>query len=208
MRVNIGWRVTLVVDAVGCRSMAADWTDLELEYSAGGEPIVRGRLPGHPEWKVTATFAHQGDQLVVASCSIAPAGDLPLGGLTARQVRRATLGDLTRRVSVGLVGRILGALAPDATRPPDDDQTQPRPGRAGRDDHFYAVWAARYTERAAYTNRPIAELAEAHDRPPTRIREYIAEARRRGLLTATRPGRSGGQLTDKARALLEHPADE
>ena len=188
--------------------MTTDWTDLELEYSAGGEPTVHGRLPGHPEWKITATFAHQNGQLVVSSCTIAPAGDLPLGGLTARQLRRATLGDLTRRVSVGFVGRILGALAPEITRTLDDDHTHPRPGRAGRDDHFYAVWAARYAERAAYTPRPIAELADEHDRPPTRLREYIAEARRRGLLTATRPGRSGGQLTDKARALLEDSAGE
>jgi hypothetical protein len=189
--------------------MDTAWTDVELEYSAGGEPMVHGRLPGHPEWKITATYVRQGDQLVVSSCTIAAVGEVPAGGLTARQLRRATLGYPTRLASSdGLVGRIISAVAPEAALTADDDQAHPRPGRAGRDDHFYAVWAARYSERAAYTPRPIAELAEAHDRPPTRIREYIAEARRRGLLTATRPGRSGGQLTDKARALLEQPASE
>jgi hypothetical protein len=183
--------------------MATDWTDLELEYSAGEEPVVHGRLPGHPEWRITATFVRQGNQLVVSSCAIAPVGEVPAGGLTARQLRRATLGDLTRLAGRGVIGRIISAVAPEAALTADDDQAHPRPGRAGRDDHFYAVWAARYAEQAAYTARPIAELADAHDRPPTRLREYIAEARRRGLLTATRPGRSGGQLTDKARALLE-----
>jgi hypothetical protein len=188
--------------------MPSDWQDLELEFYAGREPQVSGPLPGHPEWRITATFVQQGDQLVVSSCTIAPADGVPAGGLTARQLRRATLGDLTRGVSAGLVGRVMTAMAPEVTSTADDDEAHPRPGRAGRDDHFYAIWAARYAERAAYTPRPIADLAQEHDRPPARLREYIAEARRRGLLTATTPGRSGGQLTDKARALLEQPADE
>jgi hypothetical protein len=189
--------------------MATDWTDLDLEVYGGQEPRVTSRLPGHPEWKITATFVRQGDQLVVSSCTITPAGDgVPAGGLTARQLRRATLGELTRRVGLGLIGSIMTTMAPEATRTADDDQAHPRPGRAGRDDHFYAVWAARYAERAAYTARPIADLAQQHDRPPARLREYIAEARRRQLLTGTTPGRSGGQLTDKARALLEQAADQ
>jgi hypothetical protein len=188
--------------------MTTDRTNPELAYSAGEEPRFSVALPGHPEWTITATFVRQGDEVVVSSCTIAPVGEVPAGGLTARQLRRATLGDLTRDASVGLIGRIISAVAPEATPTADDDQAHPRPGRAGRDDHFYAVWAARYAERVAYTARPIAELADEHGRPPARLREYIAEARRRGLLTATRRGRSGGQLTDKARALLEHSADE
>jgi len=188
--------------------MATDWHNLKLEVYAGKEPQVSGPLPGHPDWKITATFVHQGDQLVVSSCTITPAGEVPPGGLSARQLRRATLGDLTRRVSAGLIGQVMTAMAPQVTRTTDDDEAHPRPGRAGRDDHFYAIWAARYTAKAAYTPRPIADLAHEHDRPPARLREYIAEARRRGLLTATTPGRSGGQLTDKARALLEQPAAE
>jgi hypothetical protein len=188
--------------------MGSDWTDLDLEIYDDREPQVSGPLPGNPEWRITATFARQGDQLVVSSCTITPAGDVPAGGLTARQLRRATLGDLTRRVSMGLMGNLLAAMAPDTTLPADDDQAHPRPGRAGRDDHFYAVWAARYAERAAYTPRPVADLAEQHDRPAARVREYIAEARRRGLLTGTTPGRSGGQLTDIGRALLAESEDE
>jgi hypothetical protein len=164
-------------------------------------------MPGLPEWKITATFVQQGDQLVVSSCSIAPSGDVPLGGLTARQLRRATLGDLTRRVSAGFVGHVMTAIAPEVSTSADDDEAHPRPGRAGRDDHFYAVWAARYVERAAYSPRPIADLAQEHDRPPARVREYIAQARRRRLLTPTTPGRSGGQLTTKALAVLEQPGE-
>jgi hypothetical protein len=178
-------------------------------YGDGRPPELQVPLPGHPEWKITATFVRQGNQLVVSSCTISPAGDeVPAGGLTARQLRRATLGDLTRLASQGLVAKLMTALAPDTTTPADDDQVHPHPGRAGRDDHFYALWAARYVEQAAYTPHPIAELAELHDRPSARLREYIAEARRRGLLTATTRGRSGGQLTDKANALLGLPADE
>jgi hypothetical protein len=178
-------------------------------YGDGRPPEVSVPLPGHPEWKITATFVRQDDQVVVESCAISPAGDkVPAGGLTARQLRRATLGDLTREAARGLVGELMSAIAPDTTQTRVDDHVALHPGRAGRDDHFYAVWAARYVERAAYTPRPIAELAELHDRPPARMREYIAQARRRGLLTETTRGRSGGELTDKAITLLALPADE
>jgi hypothetical protein len=177
-------------------------------FGDGRPPELEAPLPGHPEWKITANFVRQGDQLVVSSCTISPAGDeIPQGGLTARQLRRATLGDLTRLASQGLVAKLMIAMAPDASGAGDDHMPR-HPGRAGRDDHFYAVWAARYAERAAYTPRPIAELAEQHDQPPARLREYIAEARRRGLLTETTPGRSGGQITEKTRALLAESADE
>jgi hypothetical protein len=177
-------------------------------YGDGRPPEFSARLPGHPEWKITATFVRQGDQLVVSSCTISPVGDgVPDGGLTARQLRRVTLGDLTRNASrAGLIGKLMGAMTPDVTSAVDEERTHP--GRAGRDDHFYAVWAARYAERAAYTPRPIVELAELHDQPPARLREYIAEARRRGLLTETTRGRSGGQLTDRAHVLLAEPPNE
>jgi hypothetical protein len=178
-------------------------------YGDGRPPELSVPLAGHPEWKITATFVRQDDQLVVSSCTISAADDrVPAGGLTARQLRRATLGDLTRKATRGLVGELMSAIAPDSTQTADDDHVPLHPGRAGRDDHFYAVWAARYVERAAYTPRPIVELAELHDRPSARVREYIAQARRRGLLTETTRGRSGGELTDKAITLLGLPADE
>jgi hypothetical protein len=191
--------------------MTTEGTEFEAAiYGDGRSPESAIALPGYPEWKITATFVRQGDQLVVSSCTISPAGDeVPVGGLTARQLRRATLGDLTRLASQSLVAKLMTAIAPDTTaNPAEDDQVHPHPGRAGRDDHFYAVWAARYAEQAAYTASPIAELAELHDRPPARLRDYIAQARRRGLLTETTPGRSGGQLTDKAIALLGLPEDD
>jgi hypothetical protein len=191
-------------------AVTSDWTDLDIQILSGGRPLpVAGPLPGHPEWKITATFVRQGDQLVVSSCTIAPAAEgVPAGGLTARQLRRVTLGGLTRLVRRGAVGRIMMGMAPEAIAwTVDDDQANPRPGRAGRDDHFYAVWAARYAEQVAYSARPIADLAAAHGRPPARLRQYIAEARRRGLLSPTTPGRSGGQLTDKAQALLQSSQD-
>jgi hypothetical protein len=157
---------------------------------------------------VTSHCAYPRGSLVVSSCTISPAGDMvPDGGLTARQLRRATLGELTRAASrPGLIGKLMNAMAPEVASAIDDERTHP--GRAGRDDHFYAVWAARYAERAAYTPRPIAELAELHQQPPARLREYIAAARRRGLLTETTKGRSGGQLTARAHALLAEAADE
>jgi hypothetical protein len=86
-----------------------------------------------------------------------------------------------------------------------------RPGRAGRHDSFYLAWAEAYVERlAAGSRRPIKDLAE---RPPRTIRGYVSdgdrvseatvrdfihEARERGLLTRSPKGRPGGELTSKA----------
>ena len=36
----------------------------------------------------------------------------------------------------GFIGRLMSAMTPDATTSADDDDAHPRPGRAGRDDHF------------------------------------------------------------------------
>ena len=180
--------------------MTTDWTDLELEYSAGGEPTVHGRLPGHPEWKITATFAHQNGQLVVSSCSIAPAGDLPLGGLTARQLRRATLGDLTRRVSVGFVGRILGALAPEISRTLDDDHAHPRPGAPDATTTSMqsgppATRNGLPTHRAPSPNSPTNTTAPRHASASTSQRHAVEDSSLRPARTKRWPAHRQGPRT-------------
>lgn len=47
------------------------------------------------------------------------------------------------------------------------------------------------------------ELAEIADRAPSTIKAQLGEARRQGLLTPAVPHRPGGELTEKARALLD-----
>jgi hypothetical protein len=82
----------------------------------------------------------------------------------------------------------------------------PIPGRPGRDDLFYAQWARRYVKALEAAPRsPIAHLVATSDNPGTtgdEIRARIRRARERELLTSTPKGRPGGELTDKAKALL------
>jgi len=90
-----------------------------------------------------------------------------------------------------------------------------RPGRRGRGDLHYATWAAAYVARLEAGSRtPIKDLSHV---PPITIEGYVSkaryvspetvgdiigEARHRGLLTSSPPGRPGGELTSKARRLL------
>lgn len=92
-----------------------------------------------------------------------------------------------------------------------------RPGRRGRTDSYYLVWAVAYVERlAAGSRRPVKDLTE---RPPKVIRGYVSDgeatseatvrdiihqARVRGLLTGSPAGRPGGELTPKATQMLKH----
>jgi hypothetical protein len=90
-----------------------------------------------------------------------------------------------------------------------------RPGRGGRPNAYYALWAEAYVRLvAAGSRRPIVELAadpvvplegrlsSADDASVASVRDIIATARDRGLLTDAPPGRPGGSLTPKARRLL------
>ena len=79
-----------------------------------------------------------------------------------------------------------------------------RPGRAGRPDWPYALWAARYVEAVSENPlRPVARLTtQFPDHSAGCIRAILSNARRRGLLTAARQGLAGGDLTDKAKQVL------
>jgi len=82
-----------------------------------------------------------------------------------------------------------------------------RPGRRGRNDAPYASLAAEYVKRLASTTTPVKDLALEMHFSDHRIRNMLAEARRRGLLTRPPSGKSGGQLTEKAVALLAQKED-
>jgi len=115
------------------------------------------------------------------------------------------------RAAAGYVtGQMLPAFGMD-----DPTLAMRRPGRRGRPDLHYALWAKAYVDRLREGSfRPIADLSE--DPPsavtgyvsdssfvsPGTIRAILAEARRRGLLGPAGDGRPGGSLTRKAVALL------
>jgi hypothetical protein len=80
-----------------------------------------------------------------------------------------------------------------------------RPGRAGRGDHFYAVWARRYVEQVSKSKSPTRDLAEHHGEQYGAVAQWIHEARNRGLLSraeGAQQGKRGGTLTPKALKLI------
>ena len=80
-----------------------------------------------------------------------------------------------------------------------------RPGRKGRPDWEYAMWAARYVSACRQdARRPIARLTKRHaDHSESKLRAILNKARNRGLLTATpQKGVAGGRLTKRALQLL------
>jgi hypothetical protein len=81
-----------------------------------------------------------------------------------------------------------------------------RPGRAGRDDRVYASLAAEYVKRLG-SGKEVKELAADLGEGVQKIRNMLNEARRRKLLTRPAAGKSGGQLTEKAIALLKENDD-
>ena len=60
-----------------------------------------------------------------------------------------------------------------------------------RGDEFYETVAKTYRHLSAVTKRPVAELAEANEVPPTTAHRWVKEARRRGMLPPGRPGKAG-----------------
>ena len=113
--------------------------------------------------------------------------------------------ELTTKVLRGLPMRVLRTIAIECVEkygfgPLSDAERQAvehRPGRTGKGDGFYAMWAARYVAKAG-SRAPIAELAREHGLRREQVRDVIQQARERELLTAGRHG----LLTAKAEIIL------
>jgi hypothetical protein len=80
-----------------------------------------------------------------------------------------------------------------------------RARRERRDDAYYARIASLYVDEVAKGNsRPASTLASLLGKSSTSVRDLLNDARQRGLLTVPPPGRrSGGELTRRAKALLQ-----
>lgn len=131
-------------------------------------------------------------------------GTAPAGGVTARMLRRVPLGAISeglRKDVVGRVAQVKSDRVAQAEWVSDFDENR-RPGRRGRSDRFYAELALAYVALLP-SAAPVAELAAARHLSTSQMRGLLHEARTRKLLTTPPQGRSGGQLTPKARELLE-----
>src|SRR5207249_2900254 len=126
-----------------------------------------------------------------------PDGDeLPNGGITTRLLRDLRPGDLlaAHRTATRHAQSFFGIV-------PQGDVGR-RVGRRGREDSYYAEWAAAYVEALTRTKHPVPELERVRHVSASQIRNVLNEARRRELLTAAPSGRTGGELTGKARRIL------
>jgi hypothetical protein len=102
--------------------------------------------------------------------------------------------------ATGMLGGVGFSRSPGAvSRPPTGKR-----GRPGLGARFYAEVARDYV-RACEKNpsSPITELGRRRQIEPARARDFVRRARELGMLTAGRPGKPGGRVTEKAAALLQ-----
>ncbi|MFD8532117.1 hypothetical protein ACFV0L_32355 [Streptosporangium canum] len=82
-------------------------------------------------------------------------------------------------------------------------EAEPRPGRSGRPDLFYALVAYAYFAYSRLGTNAIRRLAEATGVERRTAENWVNHARdKRGMLTDPPSGKAGGELTEKAKQLL------
>jgi hypothetical protein len=149
--------------------------------------------------------------------------DVPAGGVSARLVQKELrfgsylsyfshiVGEMERRwgrTSLYDDGRLLARHGYSPAAPESDT----RVGRPPEHDSTFLARLARDVNRAianGYPKAPVKHLADTRDYPYTveKMRRLVKRARDKGMLGPATPGLSGGQLTDRAKALLGE-ADE
>jgi len=173
-------------------------------YSPGADPAwAKVRNDSWPGYTFEVRFR---PDLAVAGFDI-DTGDG--AALTAEVLRTVPLGEIA---AVARAHMAAWWSQYEATRPEVARQLRPLPaalaggidmrrrGRRGRPDAELAAVAAAYV-RCQGDRRPTVALAAETGLDPSQLRGLLAQARRRGLLTATAPGLAGGSLTAKGRRL-------
>jgi hypothetical protein len=187
------------------REVAGDGTWSFTEAENGFLATYEGRVPRSPAWGMVATFDLQRPGTPMVKLTIEPAiTSFPRRGIAATVVRGVPFDALRTeaRVMARLPPTVGLGLRPDQLGPSRVSAQSPY------DDLFFAQWAARYVNEQQRGHKPVVVLAEAHCLSPATIRNYLQQARDRGLLTEAPPGRAGGDLTDKARDLLRDQEDD
>lgn len=143
-----------------------------------------------------------------------PPSPRPLTPLTARLVHDLPFGEMVAAARAMLAGWTAeldeheSAADMAARRQHFGAVLRERPGRRGRTDLEYAHLADAYARLVADGDRaPVRTLAVDLSVAESTVRNQVSEARARGLLTSSRPGRAGGRLTARARRLLTEGDD-
>ncbi|MEU9760585.1 hypothetical protein [Streptomyces sp. NPDC047985] len=142
--------------------------------------------------------------------TIEPAEDAP-----AREVARGISTTVLRRLDVA-AALVLAKQAPEAQRTLEEvagklNEMGEAAGLAlegeGVSERYLALLVATYTAMADFgAPAPIPWLARLIGRRPETVKDHLKRARRDGFLT-TVAGKAGGELTSKAKVLLEEMAE-
>jgi hypothetical protein len=155
-------------------------------------------LDGYPGWRVLPEVEVTEAGLLLRRLVIEPANGMPGSGITTRMLRALRTGDLIAAL------RAAARQAVALGERPDLDVSH-RAGRRGRDDLYYARWAAEYADALTRSGNPVTELAARHHLSASQVRNLMHACRKRKMLTAAPSGRAGGELTARAIELLrEH----
>ena len=171
--------------------------DWDYDYDERRFDRIECELDGYPGWRILPEVDVTEAGLLLRRLVVEPAGPVPPGGITTRMLRQLRTGDLIAalRAAARQSSRYFG-VSPELPVPT-------RVGRRGRDEMYYARWAAAYADALARSPQPVADLAARHNLSPSQIRNLMHACRRRGMLTASPPGRAGGELTQRAVQLLK-----
>jgi hypothetical protein len=137
-------------------------------------------------------------ELVIRASADAPDADLVAGisSTVLRHVDFQAAAEQARKLR-GLADQMEAA----------DNTLRDALSRAARDPHvtdqYLVMLAATYVALVGMGAQSVtARLADYTGRQPETVRQHLVRARRAGLLTTVR-GKAGGELTDKAQALLD-----
>lgn len=166
-----------------------------------------------------AEYAVSLSEGIVAECTVASVGGRPAltelrlrgvddghnrGVITARSLKNIRIGELLAPAREELAELARESLWKEAASLWDFLHKQPRPGRAGHPDKLYASVALMYANALDLgSSHPVVDVAERMMLSRARVRDLLHEARRRGFLTSPPQGHAGGELTARARQILE-----
>lgn len=114
--------------------------------------------------------------------------------------------ELGQPLSSALLRKLpLGRMAEDALHMELQGEIHTLSNPVRRDDSFYAEVASSYLELINLRDpHPAETMSNALGVSPRTVHAWLGKARKRGLLTSAGAGQAGGELTDKARALLHN----
>lgn len=187
---------------------------VRVEWPRGNPPVLDmfdGVERRGPRWVDVVAPTRTGGELVRVRLELSNGEPVPTrvevtlpgGTASTRALRRYGFGWLVdeadRLLADWAVGQALGPAWRREIR---------RPGRAGRADLHYALWAHRYAQALDAEERsPVQRIIreeQAAGRHVTKgqVAGAMNRARARGLFTGAPPGKAGGKLTAKALRLL------